>query len=267
MSHTRRSSEATLTTYWKRKVRRYRAIREPRRSSEPDEPTIAVIYCHVSSKNQEADGRLEAQETRCREYADQKGCDVAAVFPDTVTGGGDFMKRSGMVALLSFLDAQPNERFVVIFDDLKRQVRDTEFHLSLRREMAARVAVRECLNFKFDDSPEGRFSETVFAAHGQLEREQNGRQVAQKMKARMQNEYWIHTASVGYRYETVKGRGKMLFALTSTMFHVAWDARRQQAHDAIQSGKRQIREVEDQIETLLSRIFGTQNTTIIGAYE
>jgi hypothetical protein len=28
-----------------------------------------------------------------------------AVFPDTITGGGDFMKRPGVVSLLSFLDA------------------------------------------------------------------------------------------------------------------------------------------------------------------
>jgi hypothetical protein len=40
------------------------------------------------------------------------------VFPNTMSGAGSFMKRPGMVALLSFLDAQPNENFVVIFDDL-----------------------------------------------------------------------------------------------------------------------------------------------------
>ena len=30
------------------------------------------------------------------------------------------MKRPGMVALLSYLDAQPDQNYVVIFDDLKR---------------------------------------------------------------------------------------------------------------------------------------------------
>lgn len=43
-----------------------------------------------------------------------------------------------------------------------------------------------------------------------LERKQNGRQVAQKMKARMQGGYWVHNPPVGYRYETVKGHGKVL---------------------------------------------------------
>jgi DNA invertase Pin-like site-specific DNA recombinase len=171
----------------------------------------AIIYCRVSSRTQEQEGHgLESQETRCRQHAIAKGYEVSAVFPDTVTGGGDFMQRPGMVALLSFLDAQPEERFVVIFDDLKRFARDTRFHLDLREAFRKRGATIECLNFKFDDTPEGEFIETIMAAQGALERKQNGRQVAQKMRARMENGYWIHNPPIGYRYETIKGRGKVL---------------------------------------------------------
>ncbi|MCR5858260.1 recombinase family protein [Mesorhizobium sp. J428] len=171
----------------------------------------ALLYCRVSSKSQEEDGHgLDSQEHRCREYAALKQHEVAAVFPDTISGGGDFMKRPGMVALLSFLDAQPGEPFVVIFDDLKRFARDTRFHLDLRDAFKKRGAQIECLNFKFEDSPEGEFIETIMAAQGALERKQNGRQVAQKMKARMQSGYWVHQAAIGYRYEAVKGRGKIL---------------------------------------------------------
>ena len=172
----------------------------------------ALIYCRVSSKSQEAEGHgLESQETRCREYARTKGYQVEAAFPDTITGGGDFMKRPGMVALLSYLDAIPDENFVVIFDDLKRFARDTRFHLDLRDAFRRRGARIECLNFAFDETPEGEFIETIMAAQGALERKQNGRQVAQKMKARMQSGYWVHNAPVGYKYQTIKGRGKMLF--------------------------------------------------------
>ena len=88
--------------------------------------------------------------------------------------------------------------------------RDTRFHLDLRDAFRLRGARIECLNFKFEDTPEGEFIETIMAAQGALERKQNGRQVAQKMKARMQGGYWIHKAPVGYAYETVKRRGKLL---------------------------------------------------------
>jgi len=40
-----------------------------------------------------------------------------------------------VVDLLGFLDKNKDKRYVVIFDDLKRYSRDTEFHLRLRREM------------------------------------------------------------------------------------------------------------------------------------
>lgn len=148
----------------------------------------ALIYCRVSSPGQEKDGNgLDSQETRCRQYAEIRGYEVAAVFPDVMTGEGDFMNRPGMAALLSFMDAQPDERFIIIFDDLKRLARDRDFHFALRKAIRVRNAEVECLNFRFDDSPEGEFVETIFAAQGQLERKQNARQVKQKMKARMQN--------------------------------------------------------------------------------
>lgn len=173
--------------------------------------TKAIIYCRVSSAKQRIDGSgLESQEHRCRQYAAMKGYEVEAVFPDDVSGGGDFMKRPGMVALLSYLDAQPGKSYVVIFDDLKRFARDTEFHIKLRREFQMRGAAIECLNFKLDDTPEGKFVETIFAAQGELEREQNRRQVIQKMKARVERGYAVFQAPVGYRYATDRVHGKIL---------------------------------------------------------
>jgi len=76
-----------------------------------DTPTSALIYCRVSCKKQTAErSGLESQEHRCCQSAEAKGYDVVAVFPDDLSGGGDFIKRHGMVALLSFHDAKPNER-------------------------------------------------------------------------------------------------------------------------------------------------------------
>ena len=173
--------------------------------------TKALLYCRVSGKKQTVDGAgLQSQEHRCREYAASQGYEVEAVFPDDRTAAGDFMNRPGMVALLAYMDAKPDEIFIVIFDDLKRYARDTEFHLKLKREMLARGAIRECLNFKFEDTPEGEFIETVMAAQGELERKQNRRQVIQKMKARVEQGFWVFQAPMGYRYQKSKYGGKEL---------------------------------------------------------
>ncbi len=178
---------------------------------KPDKPKIALIYCRVSDKKQKTDGHgLESQEHRCRQYAEERGLSVEMVFTDDFTGGGDFLKRPAMRALLAYLDVNEDQNYVVIFDDLKRIARDTRFHWDLREQFDARGATVECLNFKFENSPEGRFVETMFAAQGQLEREQNSRQVVQKMTARIEKGYWVFPPPVGYRYAKDKMHGKLL---------------------------------------------------------
>ena len=80
----------------------------------------------------------------------------------------------------------------------------------LRRAFEQRGAKVECLNFKFEDTPEGKFIETIIAAQGALEREQNGRQVRQKMEERLKKGYWPFSAPVGYRYCNTREHGRLL---------------------------------------------------------
>ena len=171
----------------------------------------AVIYCRVSSAKQKEEGSgLDTQEHRCRQFAAMNGYEVDAVFPDDVSGGGDYLKRPGMMALLAYIDAQPNETYTVIFDDLKRLARDREFHFKLRSAFRKRGVNVECLNYKFGDTPEDEFMETIFAAQGQLEREQNRRQVMQKMRARVEAGYYLFYPPIGYSYKKLEGGGKVL---------------------------------------------------------
>lgn len=177
-----------------------------------DSPNKALIYCRVSGKKQSVEGSgLDSQEYRCRQYAEAKGYSVEAVFPDDVSGGGDFMNRPGMVALLAYLDARSDERFVVIYDDHKRYSRDVEFHLQLKRKMDERGVVRECLNFNFEETPEGKFNEIISVAAGQLEREQMARQNKQKALARIEQGYCVRSVPpIGLKYVRGQGGGKVL---------------------------------------------------------
>ena len=171
----------------------------------------AIIYCRVSHTKQKLQGSgLTSQEHRSRQYAAAKGYEVVKVFCDEVTGGGDFMKRKGMSALLDYLALHSDDNIIVIFDDLKRFARDTVFHFKLKQTLKFYNAVPECLNFKFEDTPEGEFVETIFAAQGQLERLQNRRQTLQKMKARIERGYWVFQAPIGYEYKHTREHGKFL---------------------------------------------------------
>lgn len=68
----------------------------------------ALIYCRVSDRKQKTQGGgLQSQEQRCRKYAEERGYAVEMVFPDDITGEGDFMKRPGMRAMLAYIEASP----------------------------------------------------------------------------------------------------------------------------------------------------------------
>jgi site-specific DNA recombinase len=172
--------------------------------------TSALIYCRVSSERQKNEGNgLDSQEHRCREYAKTK-YHIEHVFKDSFTGGGDFMNRPAMSELIAYLDKHSYKNYVVIFDDLKRFARDREFHFKLRTAFKLRECKLECLNYNFDDSPEDQFVETIFAAQGQLEKDQNRRQVIQKMKARLERGYWPFYPIRGYESITDPTHGKLL---------------------------------------------------------
>ncbi len=165
----------------------------------PYEGRVGLVYPRVSSARQASEGSgLDSQEERC--IADLKSIGVPheKTFPDTFSGGGDFWNRPAMRELLEYIDAHPRKKFVVVFDDLKRFARDTEFHIRLRAAFKGRDVILRCLNFKFDESPEGKFVEVVFAAQAELERNQNQRQVVQKMQARLEAGFWPFGTKKGY---------------------------------------------------------------------
>ena len=167
---------------------------------DPYEKREGLVYARVSSKRQETEGSgLESQEGRCINELRILGVPYVKTFPDSFTGGGDFMKRPAMRELLAYIDARPDKNFLVIFDDLKRFARDVEFHLKLRTAFRMRNVTLRCLNYNFDDSPEGRFAEVVMAGSAELEREQNKRQVIQKQKARLEKGYWAFGSKRGYK--------------------------------------------------------------------
>src|SRR3989344_8105480 len=92
----------------------------------------ALVYCRVSSERQVNEGHgLDSQEQRCLAYAQGKGLAVSKVFRDQGISGKLF-ERPAMQQLIAYLDSHKNERFVIIFDDLKRFARDVEVHLHLR---------------------------------------------------------------------------------------------------------------------------------------
>jgi site-specific DNA recombinase len=172
--------------------------------------TKALIYCRVSSERQVKEGHgLDSQEKRCRDYAKNKGYEVVKVFTEEGVSGGLF-ERPAMKSLIQYLDDNSLERFVIIFDDLARFARDVQVHLRLKAEFVGRGASIECLNFNFEDSPAGELVEIIMAGFAQYHRQDNKRQVIQKMKARLEAGYWPFMPPLGLINKKDPIHGKVL---------------------------------------------------------
>lgn len=172
----------------------------------------AFIYCRVSSQRQVEEGHgLDGQEKRCRDFAKSLGYVVEKVFKDEGVSGG-IIEREGMQALLNELEKYSNEtdKSVVIIDDIKRFARDVQGHFILKTAIYSRNACLESPSHRFEDTPEGKFVETVLAGAAELERNQNKIQVKNRMKARLENGYWPFMPPLGLKNKKDPTHGKIL---------------------------------------------------------
>ncbi len=169
----------------------------------------AVLYCRVSSQKQTTRGDgLSSQETRCREYARYKGYEVAQVFKDDMSGS--LINRPGMQAMLGYLRKYKRESHVVIIDDISRLARGLEAHLQLRSAIGKAGAVLESPSIEFGEDSDSVLVENLLASVSQHQRQKNSEQTKNRMRARIQNGYWVFQAPVGYRYQRVSGQGNVL---------------------------------------------------------
>lgn len=171
---------------------------------------IAVLYCRVSSQKQVKNGHgLDSQEHRCREFTAYKGYEVGEVFRDEGVSGG-MIDRPGMKAMLGWLRKRRGEALRVIFDDISRLARDFEAHKQLRAAIGSVGAVLESPSVEFGEDADGILVENLLASVSQHQREKNAEQVKNRMRARMSAGYWTFAPPAGYRFDTVRGHGRML---------------------------------------------------------
>lgn len=170
---------------------------------------FAVIYARVSSHKQMTKGDgLGSQETRCREFAKHRGLEVVEVFRDDASGG--LIDRPGMQAMLKFLRKFSRDGIVVLIDDVSRLARDLSAHLALRSAISNAGGTLESPSIEFGEDSDSILVENLLASVSQHQRQKNGEQTKNRMRARMQNGYWVFQAPIGYRFERQGAHGKLL---------------------------------------------------------
>ena len=178
---------------------------------QQDENSKAVIYCRVSSLAQvkKGDG-LGSQETRCRQYAQNKRFDVIKVFKDEGASGG-LVGRAGMQEMLHFLKSQKQDQYMVLIDDISRLARGLEAHLQLRTLISSVGAKLASPSIEFGEDSDSLLVENLLASVSQHQRQKNAEQTKNRMQARVRNGYWCFNPPVGYRFAQVPGHiGKVM---------------------------------------------------------
>lgn len=168
-----------------------------------------VIYCRVSSDKQVAEGHgLDGQELNCRRWAEQQNYQVLKVFREEGVSG-TLLERPQINALYDFVENAP-AGVDVVMDSINRVARDTAVHFSIKKVLEGVGSKLRFTNIDFDDTPEGEFMETIFAASAALEGRQNRQRVIQRQKARLLSGYWAYCPPAGYKYDKLPEHGKLM---------------------------------------------------------
>ncbi len=197
---------------------------EPFEQGELQHGSKAVIYCRVSSAAQvkKGDG-LGSQETRCRQYAENRGYTVIRVFKDE-GASGSVVARSGMAEMVRFLKSQKRDQYVVLIDDISRLARGLEAHIQLRTLISSVGAKLASPSIEFGEDSDSLLVENLLASVSQHQRQKNAEQTKNRMKARVMNGYWCFNPPEGYRFAHEAGHGGKIMVRDEPVASVVQEA-------------------------------------------
>ncbi len=173
--------------------------------------TKCVIYCRVSTSQQVHEGHgLDSQEYHCRQWAHMEGLEVKALFVDKGISGKDTANRQELNNMLAFL-SKAKECYFVVFYDITRLSRDAGDFNMLRDIIEKQGHILATVRGKLEQTPAGRFTATIEAAHGQFWCEENAQKNLSYMHERARQGYWQFQPPWGYQFKKTPN-GKELVA-------------------------------------------------------
>jgi site-specific DNA recombinase len=158
----------------------------------------AVIYCRVSTTEQTKNLSLSTQERLCREYCVRERFDVAKVFVE-LGESAKTVQRTEFLALLAYCRAQKGKVHSLVVHSLTRFSRNTTDHHAIRALLAGLGISLRSVSERIDETPTGRFMETIFAGLAQLDNDMRAERTVLGMREAVSRGRWVWTAPLGYR--------------------------------------------------------------------
>ena len=181
-----------------------RSDRSPRKNAPSVAKTGAVIYCRVSTDDQAVgNNSLPMQRDYCTRFAQSKGLTPVQFFSEAASAKST--KRREFIRMLQYCSDNEHAVSAVIVYTVTRFARVVRDHQNVRAKLQEMGIRLYSASENFDDSPAGRFVETVLSAQGEFDNEQKAEQTIQRMQAAQRAGKWTHRAPVGYVNARVPG--------------------------------------------------------------
>jgi DNA invertase Pin-like site-specific DNA recombinase len=158
----------------------------------------AIAYIRVSTDKQARGTSLETQEDKVNEYVAQKSYRFDRLFIEEGENAKTD-KRPVLQELLRYVRESKGRISVVIFPKVDRWSRYTEDYFYLKRFLREKGVRVESTDERFDDTPSGRFLESMLAATAQFDNDVRAERSKSGMREAVKSGRWVWKAPIGYR--------------------------------------------------------------------
>lgn len=159
----------------------------------------AVIYTRVSTRDQKEHGNsLKDQETRLRDYADQRGYTVLKHFQDDASG--TTFDRPAFKELLEFLKKNKGNVNYLLFMKWDRFSRNSSESMGMVNFLLDQdvkpIAIEQELDFSI---PENLLISAIYQILPHIENIRRNRNTKTGMRRGSKDGYWMNNAPIGYK--------------------------------------------------------------------
>lgn len=179
-------------------------LQEQKLRLNAERPKRAVAYIRVSDESQIDGESLDTQRASIQRYAGEHGLEIIRWFGDEGVSGKTVKKRKDMLDMLRYCAHNKGKVGYALFYNMKRASRDTgTYYAEIRGVLQGLgIAVRSATEH-IDDTPVGRYMETILVAGGQLDNELKGISTNDNMRSLARQGWWQHGHLLGYDLKNI----------------------------------------------------------------
>ena len=157
----------------------------------------AIIYPRVSSLGQVDGTSLATQEAECRRWCKERGVEIVAAYIEA----GQSAKtadRKQLVAALDFIRESGDIDFFVVYK-IDRFTRQPQDFFNIKARLSASSCRMISVSEPLEDSPAGRFMESVLVAQAQFDNEVRAERCRSGMVASVKRGAWVWMPPIGFK--------------------------------------------------------------------